>query len=220
MKKTAPKATETVNSETAKVKEAVSASEKKSAAGSAKERLRAQRKATRARRDQKLEMDVHNAMMDTAAETAAETPVSEPEKTEEAAIPVPEAEPAEAEYHGEAHKKTDIEVFRMEGRTKVYKTLDELKEEYRHVFGADGAIYQKDILASLEHLDLPDDEMDALWDWFAAENIKVSEDEDIEELEEEDTAEETPSGDSPDALDMLLDDLEKNPEPPVSDEEI
>ncbi len=41
-----------------------------------------------------------------------------------------------------------------------------------------------------------------------------------EELEEEDTAEETPSGDSPDALDMLLDDLEKNPEPPVSDEEI
>ncbi len=211
MKKTAPKATETVNSETAKVKEAVSASEKKSAAGSAKERLRAQRKATRARRDQKLEMDVHNAMMekllrqdllvepaeetdvpepvvplmDAAAETAAETPVSEPEKTEEAAVPVPEAEPAEEEYHGEAHKKTDIEVFRMEGRTKVYKTLDELKEEYRHVFGADGAIYQKDILASLEHLDLPDDEMDALWDWFAAENIKVSEDEDIEELEEE-----------------------------------
>ena len=64
MKKTAPKATETANSETAKVNETVSASEKKSAAGSAKERLRAPRKATRARRDQKLEMDVHNAMME------------------------------------------------------------------------------------------------------------------------------------------------------------
>ena len=64
MKKTAPKATETGNSETVQVKEAVSASEKKGTAGSAKERLRAQRKATRARRDMKLEMDVHSAMME------------------------------------------------------------------------------------------------------------------------------------------------------------
>ena len=166
MKKTAPKATETVNSETAKVKEAVSASEKKSAAGSAKERLRAQRKATRARRDQTLEMDVHNAMMekllrqdllvepaeetdvpepvvplmDAAAETAAETPVSEPEKTEEAAVPVPEAEPAEAEYHGEAHKKTDIEVFRMEGRTKVYKTLENKETVVNEAEGREKAV--------------------------------------------------------------------------------
>jgi DNA gyrase subunit A len=41
-----------------------------------------------------------------------------------------------------------------------------------------------------------------------------------EEELEDDTAEEAPSDDSPDSLDMLLDDLEKNPEPPVSDEEI
>ena len=169
MKKTAPKATETANSETAKVNETVSASEKKSAAGSAKERLRAQRKATRARRDQKLEMDVHNAMMekllrqdllietdgetdapepvvplqDTETEMTAKAQVPGPEKKEEAAAPVQKAGPAEAEYHGEVHKKTTIEVFRLEGKAKVYKTLDELKEEYRHVFGADGAIYQR-----------------------------------------------------------------------------
>ena len=211
MKKTAPKATETGNSETVQVKEAVSASEKKGTAGSAKERLRAQRKATRARRDMKLEMDVHSAMMEkllrqdlltetaeeadvpepvvplAAAETekTEEAQVSEPKKKEETAVKAKQAEPAEPEYHGEVRTKTAIEVFRMEGRTKVYKTLDELKEEYRHVFSTDGAIYQKDILASLEHLDLPDDEMDALWDWFSAENIKVSEDEDIEELEED-----------------------------------
>ena len=41
-----------------------------------------------------------------------------------------------------------------------------------------------------------------------------------EEELEEDAEEETPAGDSPDALDMLLDDLENNPEPPVKDEEI
>jgi hypothetical protein len=41
-----------------------------------------------------------------------------------------------------------------------------------------------------------------------------------EEELEDDTAEEAPSDDSPDSLDMLLDDLEKNPEPPVSDEEV
>ena len=95
---------------------------------------------------------------------------------------------------------TAIEVYRQEGRHRELKGLEELKEEYRHVFGADGAIYQKDILASLEHLDLPDDEMDALWDWFAAENIKVSEDEDIEELEEEepDLPEEPDTPDEPD----------------------
>ncbi|MCI6746325.1 MAG: RNA polymerase sigma factor RpoD [Anaerolactibacter massiliensis] len=49
----------------------------------------------------------------------------------------------------------------------------------------DGEIYQKDILASLSRLDMTDDDMEALWNWFSEEGMTVSEEEDIEALSSE-----------------------------------
>ena len=65
----------------------------------------------------------------------------------------------------------------------VYKTLDQLKEEFKKTYLADKVIYQKDVMDALEHLDLTDNDMDDLYEWFAAEGIDISEDDDIEELE-------------------------------------
>ena len=60
-------------------------------------------------------------------------------------------------------------------------TLEELKKGYQDTYKKDGVIYQKDIVASLEKLDLSDEDMDALWDWFNEQGIVVSEDSDVEE---------------------------------------
>ena len=60
-------------------------------------------------------------------------------------------------------------------------------------------------MASLEHLDMSDDDMEELWDWFNTENIQIVEDEDIEEL----TATED------DDLDLLDDDVDD-----VEDEDV
>ena len=65
----------------------------------------------------------------------------------------------------------------------VYKTLDQLKEEFKKTYLADKVVYQKDVMDALEHLDLTDNDMDDLYEWFAAEGIDISEDDDIEELE-------------------------------------
>ncbi len=97
-----------------------------------------------------------------------------------------EAFTEEKEYRGEEVKHTAIDVFKHNGRQKELKTLEELKEDFRYVYKEDGAIYQKDIMNALERLDMSDDEMEALWEWFSDENIVVSEDEDIEELEDDD----------------------------------
>ncbi len=72
-----------------------------------------------------------------------------------------------------------IDSYSGKGVNKSVKTLDELKEEYKRVYEADGVIYQRDIMASLEKLDISDDDIDALWDWFRDEKIDVSEDDDI-----------------------------------------
>ena len=65
----------------------------------------------------------------------------------------------------------------------VDKTLDQLKEEFKKTYLADKVVYQKDVMDALEHLDLTDNDMDDLYEWFAAEGIDISEDDDIEELE-------------------------------------
>ena len=68
------------------------------------------------------------------------------------------------------------------------KTLDELKEEYLKTYQKAGMLYQKDVVASLEKLDMSDEDMDLLWDWFSQQGIIISEEDDIEEeLLEEDT---------------------------------
>ncbi|NCB33862.1 MAG: hypothetical protein EOM64_08295, partial [Erysipelotrichia bacterium] len=87
-------------------------------------------------------------------------------------------------YHGEKKKHTEIEVYKHEGKRKELKTIEELKIDYVAVFKTDGAIYQKDIMASLDHLDLSDQDMEDLWNWFTAEKIKISEDDDIEVMDD------------------------------------
>ena len=70
-----------------------------------------------------------------------------------------------------------------ETKMPVYKTLDQIKEEFKKTYLADKVVYQKDVMDALEHLDLTDNDMDDLYEWFAAEGIDISEDDDIEELE-------------------------------------
>lgn len=88
-------------------------------------------------------------------------------------------------------KKTKKEEKKIEGTkgkggNSQVKTLDELKEDYKKIYAEEGMIYQKDIMASLEKLDMNDDDLDSLWDWFRNENIDISEDEDIQDEMEAD----------------------------------
>ena len=101
-------------------------------------------------------------------------------------------------------KKTQIDVYKREGRVKELKSLEELKEDYRKVYRIDGVIYQKDIMASLDHLDMSDEDLDMLWDWFSSENITISEDEDIAEMTA--VEEEEVELDDTDNLDSNIDD--------------
>lgn len=87
---------------------------------------------------------------------------------------------------GKKAEELKIEAYKGKGKDKEVKSLDELKEEYKKIYEADGLIYQKDIMSSLEKLDMSDDDLDALWDWFREEKIDISEDEDIQdELDDE-----------------------------------
>ena len=99
----------------------------------------------------------------------------------------------------------EIETFKRSGKVKELKNLDELKDDYKEIAKKNGSIAQKDVMTSLEHLDMSDDDMDELWDWFNTENIQIVEDEDIEEL----TAAED------DDLDLLDDDVDD-----VEDEDV
>ena len=74
------------------------------------------------------------------------------------------------------------------------KTLDELKEEYLKTYQKDGMLYQKDVVASLEKLDMSDEDMDLLWDWFSQQGIIISEEDDIEEELLEEDNDEVPNG--------------------------
>jgi RNA polymerase sigma factor, sigma-70 family len=99
----------------------------------------------------------------------------------------------------------EIETYKRSGKVKELKNLDELKDDYKEIAKKNGSIAQKDVMTSLEHLDMSDDDMDELWDWFNTENIQIVEDEDIEEL----TAAED------DDLDLLDDDVDD-----VEDEDV
>jgi len=99
----------------------------------------------------------------------------------------------------------EIETYKRSGKGKELKNLDELKDDYKEIAKKNGSIAQKDVMASLEHLDMSDDDMEELWDWFNTENIQIVEDEDIEEL----TATED------DDLDLLDDDVDD-----VEDEDV
>jgi RNA polymerase primary sigma factor len=78
-----------------------------------------------------------------------------------------------------------IELYKGKGKNKELKDLDDLKIDYKAIYEKDSVIYQKDIMTSLEKLDLSDDDTEALWDWFHEEGIAVSEDEDLENMSDD-----------------------------------
>lgn len=63
------------------------------------------------------------------------------------------------------------------------KSLDQIKEDFKKMHDAGEVIMQKDVLKALENLEINDDEMDHLFDWFKVENIELH-DEDFTELVE------------------------------------
>ena len=79
---------------------------------------------------------------------------------------------------------TTIDVYRYVEGKKILKTLEELKADFLNVWANDHVIYQKDVMAALDHIDMADDDMEALWNWFADQGIPVSEDEDINSIDE------------------------------------
>lgn len=78
-------------------------------------------------------------------------------------------------------KHVKFDVYKGKGKNKEYKTLDELKDEFKSVFKENGVLYQADILEVVDNLDMTDIESDELFDWFKNENINLQEDEDIDE---------------------------------------
>ena len=62
----------------------------------------------------------------------------------------------------------------------AYKTLDELKLEFKQQYETNKKLLQGDVLEAIEHLVMTDTEMDELYDWFNKENIVISEDEDVD----------------------------------------
>ena len=84
-----------------------------------------------------------------------------------------------------AETKEKINAVKGIGKNVTLKTLDDLKEEYKVAYQKDGGLLQKDVMASLEHLDLSDDEMDELWDWFNEQKMEVTSEEELETFEEE-----------------------------------
>ena len=93
------------------------------------------------------------------------------------------------------------------GRTKQYKTLDELKEEYKRVASINGHLMQNEITDSLTHLDLDDTASDELYSWFRDNDIEVVDDSLDEFLDDadEDIDVEVESDDALD-LDASIDD--------------
>ena len=106
-----------------------------------------------------------------------------------------------------------IEIYKKVGRTKELKSLDELKEDYLRVYHSEGSLYQKDVMDSLKKLSLSDDDMDNLWDWFSANDIEISEDEDIVE-------EITPEDEEDDKDDILDDELDSSIDERSDDDEM
>ena len=155
-------------------------------------------KTTKASKKEKEEVVVEKATSKKKKGVAAEEKT--PKKTKE----VKEKKTKVKEKNNKKDTK-EIETYKRSGKVKELKNLDELKEDYKGIAKKNGSIAQKDVMASLEHLDMSDDDMDELWDWFNTENIQIVEDDDIEELTATDD----------DDLDLLDDDVDD-----VEDEDV
>ena len=64
----------------------------------------------------------------------------------------------------------------------AYKTLDELKKEFKSASKGEQMLQQADVMTAIEHLDLSDTDLEDLFEWFSKENINVSSDVDDEDF--------------------------------------
>jgi len=201
-KKTTKKKTETVKEETPKktTKKKAEAAEpaKKTTKKSSAAKEEAPKKSTAKKKAEPAEEEKPKKTSKKTAKEAEEKPKKTSKKTTKKAepaveevneeeVPEPTVEEKPASFAAREPERTKIEVYNIVGRVKELKSLDELKEEYIRVYKADGEIYQKDIMASLDNLDMDDEDLDELWDWFNEQGIAISEDEDIvDEMEGDD----------------------------------
>ena len=164
-------------------------------------------KTTKASKKEKEEVVVEKA---TSKKTkGVETEEKTPKKTKE-------VKEKKTKVKDDKKDTKEIETYKRSGKVKELKNLDELKEDYKEIAKKNGSIAQKDVMSSLEHLDMSDDDMDELWDWFNTENIQIVEDDDIEELTATDD-------DDLDLLDDDVDDVEDedddNKDPDLDDDD-
>lgn len=89
----------------------------------------------------------------------------------------------------------------------VYKTLDEIKNEFLSKYKADNTLTQKEIMDAVEHLDMNDSDFDDLLGWFADNGMDVAEDEEDVDLLDDDALAAEPEED--DDIDFLDDDSEE-----------
>ena len=158
--------------------------------------LAARRKKVKQRKEGTAVPARHTVMVRKVAASETEEPEMEFEEVfSEEFIEIPEEEDLVPELFDETEEateepagmheeiaRTDLLPYHLVGNRKELKTLDELKQDYIYAYKNDGEISQSAIMASLEHLDLDEEDLEELWNWFADENIQISPDEDEEDL--------------------------------------
>ena len=58
----------------------------------------------------------------------------------------------------------------------VVMTLDECKEQFKKTYDKNKELFQKDVMESIKHLAMSDEELDDLFEWFSANDIVISDD--------------------------------------------
>ncbi len=66
---------------------------------------------------------------------------------------------------------------------KKYKTLDDVKKEFKSIYSKKKKLTQEQVDNAIDHLDLTDDDTEDLFEWFNQNKIKISDD--LEEIDEE-----------------------------------
>ncbi len=70
------------------------------------------------------------------------------------------------------------------GKGKQLKTIEEIKEEFKQLSSDDQIIYQKDVMDALQHLEMDDNDLEELFEWFKTENIDITNEDDVLELDD------------------------------------
>ncbi len=73
-----------------------------------------------------------------------------------------------------------FETFNGKGKAKQIKTLDELKDDFQEAYNTNKILYQADVMEALDKLDLNENQIEDLYEWFSQIGISLTEDEDID----------------------------------------